>query len=422
MRIGLFTDSYHPATNGITVVVDIIKSNLEAMGHEVFIVAPVPTLRFWRIKHEPYVVRIPAIKGLFFAEQLTSIFFPPRELRKITKLKLDATVIFTPAQIGLMGVYSALSNNTALISQYSTDLTEYVERYPAVMPGVLALYAAMPFAFKSKPKELFTFTKSFRKTENSSHLSWRQHSIQTTLTFLHNRCDAVIAVSPKIATLLSNWQTTSPVCTIPTGVNLGATDPKKVASFKRKYGIKNDDKVLLSLGRVAEEKNLDLLVDAMPFVIKKEPRAKLIIAGGFSYRGTLERKVDSLGLHDHVIFTGHIPMADRWSMYAIADIFCFPSLTDTQALVVNEAALMNLPIIWCDDDVNEVLQNKITGLKAPNHPEQFASTTLKLLSDTNLCCEYGKNAHKRALQFSEQNQTKKLYKVIEKAVSNRSKL
>ncbi len=99
MKIGLFTDTYFPSINGITYVVDILQKNIEALGHEAVIFAPEPRPRHWFRKREKHVVRVPAVEGLFFEEQLTSFFFPTRQLRRIQDLQLDAIIIFTPGQL-----------------------------------------------------------------------------------------------------------------------------------------------------------------------------------------------------------------------------------------------------------------------------------------------------------------------------------
>jgi hypothetical protein len=118
MRIGLFTDSYHPATNGVVLVVDGMQRDLEQLGHEVFIVAPAASLKWWQHPREHRVIRLASIRGLFFNDSSVSVFFPPKQLKRIAALHLDAIVIFTPTQIGLMGAYAALTLNIPLVSQY----------------------------------------------------------------------------------------------------------------------------------------------------------------------------------------------------------------------------------------------------------------------------------------------------------------
>jgi len=197
-------------------------------------------------------------------------------------------------------------------------------------------------------------------------------------------------------------------------VDKGIVHTQKLDAIRKKYKLSKDDTVLLSLGRVAKEKNIDLIIDALPFVLEYVPTAKLVIAGDFSYRKTLEEKVKAMDLDKSVIFTGRIPMKDRWDIFALADIFCFPSLTDTQALVVNEAALMSLPIVWCDEDVNQVLIHQKSGLKSANSPSAYAKALIDLAQDKQLRIQYGKNAKKLAHTYSEENQTKKLLSVLEK--------
>jgi 1,2-diacylglycerol 3-alpha-glucosyltransferase len=415
MRIGLFTDTYHPVVNGITVVVDIIKNNLEQLGHEVYIVAPAASLRFWKF-NEKHVLRFPGIQGLFFDEYMSSVFFPHTQYQKIKKLELDAIMIFTPAQVGLMGAYSALKLDIPLVSQYSTDLAEYIERYPTVFPGLIALSASLPFVLNSSTRDVIKTGRQMTKKADTEQ-SWKAYTLQKSITFLHNHCSAVVSVSVKVADMLEDWQTEVPVHVIPTGVDIGKVDYKKVSDLKIKYGLKNTDKILLSLGRVAKEKNIDLIIDSLPFVLEYEPTAKLVIVGNFNYRETLEKKVLSMGLETSVIFTGKVALKDRWNMYALADVFCFPSVTDTQALVVNEAGLMSLPIVWCDEGVNDVLIDGKTGVKAKNTPSSYAKALLKVLADKNLRIQYGKKANSVATKYTELAQTKKLEKVLKDLVA-----
>src|SRR6266567_8184241 len=124
MRIGFFSDRYLPLTDGIAYSMEDARRELEKLGHEVYIFAPKPGLRY----HEtsPRVIRFPAVKGLFFDDYRTSLFFPPQTSRQIDKLKLDLIHFHTPGQIGLFGAVYALRHNVPLVTTYHTDLYEYV--------------------------------------------------------------------------------------------------------------------------------------------------------------------------------------------------------------------------------------------------------------------------------------------------------
>jgi glycosyltransferase involved in cell wall biosynthesis len=411
MRIGLFTDSYHPATNGVVLVVDGMQRDLEQLGHEVFIVAPAASLKWWQHPREHRVIRLASIRGLFFNDSSVSVFFPPKQLKRIAALHLDAIVIFTPTQIGLMGAYAALTLNIPLVSQYCTDLTEYVERYPQVMPAVIALYTTVPFALKMNAKDMMKLTKSVALTRLDAFSSWRSYTVERTLTLLHNRCQAIISVSPKVTSMLQGWGTESPIYTIPSGINVGAVDAQKVASLRQHYNLV-DKKVLLYVGRVAKEKNVDLLLDTLPAVVRAHPETRLLIVGDFDYLAQLKASVQTMQLDEYVIFTGRVPFDERWNYFALGDIFCFPSLTDTQALVINEAALMSLPTVWCDPGLNDVLVNKTSGILARPTAASFGRAINYLFAHPLVAKKIGAAARVRARRCSSESQARKIEAVL----------
>jgi 1,2-diacylglycerol 3-alpha-glucosyltransferase len=135
MRIGLFTDSYRPSINGIVYVVESLKRELEALGHEVYVFCPAKSIspsKQAELLHEDEnsrIIRFRSITGAFFDDYDTSVFFPPVVQRQIANMHLDVVHIFTPSQIGLLGVKAAKKNNIPLIIQHCTDLYEFVNLY-----------------------------------------------------------------------------------------------------------------------------------------------------------------------------------------------------------------------------------------------------------------------------------------------------
>ena len=109
MRIGLFTDSYRPSINGIVYVVESLKRELEALGHEVYVFCPAKSIspsKQAELLHEDEnsrIIRFRSITGAFFDDYDTSVFFPPVVQRQIANMNLDVVHIFTPSQIGLLG-------------------------------------------------------------------------------------------------------------------------------------------------------------------------------------------------------------------------------------------------------------------------------------------------------------------------------
>src|SRR5664279_878956 len=160
MRIGLFTDTYRPSINGIVFVIESLKKNLEEQGHEVFIFCPGRSIRPSHnslfFEEDEHVVRFPSIKGAFYDDYDTSLFFPPRVLSQVKALNLDVIHFFTPGQVGLMGAHIAFRADIPLVAQHCTDLREYVEHYRngSLLPGLLALVAMLPFTVKVDGKDI----------------------------------------------------------------------------------------------------------------------------------------------------------------------------------------------------------------------------------------------------------------------------
>lgn len=422
MRIGLFTDNYLPTTNGISYVVQIMQTQLEALGHEVYIFAPATNLRGKESGDNERVFRFPAIEGVFFDEQLTSVFFPPTALRRIRKLDLDIIHFFTPGQIGLMGAYTAIREHIPLISQYSTDIYHYVEKYPNVLPGTIALSLSAPFILKMTPREIMQLMKALKPKLDVTQ--WHKEMIAKMHVMLHDNCSAVIALSRKMQQQLDGWGSKTPTTLLPTGVDpIKSTSKGATQEFQKQNGLSAKDVVFLYVGRLSREKNLDLLIDSFEIAAAEDDRIKLVFVGDFDYRRQLEERANKTGFSDRVIFTGRIPREQLGAAYESADVFLFPSTTDTQGLVVHEAAGAGLPLVLCDSQVSEVFVDGQTGLLAPeSDPKGFSEVMLQLAKDKKLRTKLGSEAHKRSAEFTERGQMEKIEKLYQKCVDEYKKL
>lgn len=422
MRIGLFSDTYLPTTNGISYVLQIMQSRLEELGHEVYIFAPATNLRGVEAGDNNHVFRFPAIEGVFFDEQLTSVFFPPATLRKIRKLDLDVIHFFTPSQIGLMGVYAAIREGIPLVSQYSTDLYHYVEKYPNVLPGTIALSLSAPLILKMTPREIMQLMKALKPKRDITE--WHKNMVAKMHVMIHDNCDSVIALSRKMQHQLDSWGSKTATTLLPTGVDpITPPSPAITADFQTVQGITDDDIVFLYVGRLSREKNLDLLVDAFAKLTATHRQVKLMFVGDFNYREQLEDRARQAGVYEKTIFTGRIPRSELGKAYAVADVFLFPSVTDTQGLVVHEAAGAGLPLILCDADVSEVFIDQKTGLLAPsNDSTAYAAAMQRLVEDAELRSRLGKAAQKRAAQFGELAQMQLLEKLYKRCIDEYTKL
>lgn len=419
MRIGLFTDTYSPSVNGIVFVVDITRRNLEAMGHEVFIFCPADGIRLTKARQrDKHVIEFRGVmKGMLFDDYNLSLFFPPSKLRAIKKLNLDVIQFFTPGQIGLMGVRAAQKSNAVLVAQHSTDLANYIRHYPTVVPALLLVALALPITFRFHGQDVRTLLKTYKPHRFIA--DWGQEIVEQLMAMIYSRCDGVIALSKKSQKQIESWRKDYwyDVLTVPTGVDaLKKPTDLQLDLFRNRYGISETDQVILYAGRLSSEKNLDILVPTIKKVLKKCPKARLLYVGDFEYRQTLEQLADESGVGDRITFTGSLPRKRLGVAYGVADVFVFPSLTDTQGLVLHEAAHAGLPFVIIDPYVSEVVRENENGFIAQNNSTSFADCVIKLLKDKKMREEFGKRSKELANEYSEFTQTQKLEKIYKDAI------
>ncbi|HAC56400.1 TPA: hypothetical protein DCF80_02775 [Candidatus Saccharibacteria bacterium] len=426
MKIGLFTDTYRPSINGIVYVVDSTKKHLEELGHEVYIFCPARSIRPSKnalaFDEDDHIVRFPSIKGAFYDDYDTSIFFPPRVLRRIRELELDVIHFFTPGQVGLMGVYTAFKSDTPLVAQHCTDLREYVEHYRdgMLLPGLLALIALLPFAVKVDGKDLREIMKLYRPRRG--RVEWNIDIVERMVTLVYSKCDAVVALSRKSKIQLESWQHADNykymVTLKPDGVTpLPASTKAEQKAFREQYGIAPDDELITFVGRLGAEKNLAMLIPVIEQVHAVHDKARLLFVGDFEYRETLESLAAASLSPDRITFTGALPREELGRVYDTSSVFAFPSLTDTQAWVLHEATHAGLPVVMIDPELSEVVFDDENGYIVPNDVSEFATAVTRILGDKKLQKRFGERSRELSGQFTEAGQIQKLEKVYETAVA-----
>ena len=412
MRIGFFTDRYLPLTDGIAYSTEDFRCELEKLGHEVYIFAPRADRHYKETSKR--VIRFPAIKGLFFDDYMTSFFFPPQVMRRLEKLNLDVVHFHTPGQIGLMGAYFALRHNIPLLTTYHTDLYEYVKHYPSVLPGTIALSMLAPAITGGGMRE-YRDTLSSIKPERSVD-KWNQKIVERGVTMIHNHCDVVITPSAKIERQLKRWKTKCRLVTMPTGVDKITTKPRDAERLRKEFNIEPGQKIILSVGRIGTEKNLSLLLQAFDVVAKKEPTARIILVGRGDDIDRFRAQAAASPYADRILFAGRIERSLLGALYASASVFAFPSKTDTQGLVLNEAALAGLPIVMIDREITTIVRDGENGYFAKNNYKDFAAKLLKVLSNDSRRQKLGQHGIALAADYSASAQALKLLRLYEETI------
>ena len=310
MNIGLFTDTYFPQVSGVATSIKTLRDELIAQGHHVYIF----TSSDPRATDSPEdgIYRFPSVPFVSFKDRRIAFTGWLKVLRIARKLDLDIVHNQTEFSLGVMGKMVAKELGIPCIHTYHTMYQDYLH------------YIANGRVLK--PKDVARL----------AHL------------YLKNMA-GVIAPSERVLDTLESYHVESPIRVIPTGVNLRfyrlRDTPEQKLSMRQKYGYDRDTPVLLSLSRLAFEKNIQELIASMPDVLAKEPTAQLLIVGDGPARQSLERQVREMNLRDHVTFAGQISNDEVPHYYQIADVFVSASDSESQGLTYDESLASDVPIV-----------------------------------------------------------------------------
>jgi glycosyltransferase involved in cell wall biosynthesis len=248
--------------------------------------------------------------------------------------------------------------------------------------------------------------------------------IKNGITLLYSKADAVIALSRKSKKQLEKWQYNGyryEVTLLPNGVDaLPRPTKKRLADFYEQFELSERDEIFGFVGRLAEEKNLAILIKAFEKVGKLRPRAKLLFVGDFEYRKKLEELAAVSKFGDRIVFTGALPREELGVVYAALDVFVFPSLKDTQGWVLHEAAHAGLPIVLIDKDLSEVVIDGKNGYLARNNATDVARKVTALLRSPTLRAKFGEQSKILARNYSEKGQAKKLIASYKKIIATKT--
>ena len=315
MNIGIFTDSYFPQLSGVATSIKTLKDALEKQGHNVFIFTTTdPHIKKGTV--EANIFRFSSVPFISFTDRRVAFrgFFEATKVAR--EVKLDIVHTQTEFALGMIGKYVAHQLKIPAIHTYHTMYEDYLHY---VLNG---------------------------------HLLRPYHVKQFTNAYLKNM-DGVIAPSKRVEALLKRYRVNIPMRVIPTGVDINSLNKPETVDVRKELDIPDDVPVLLTLSRVAEEKKIDRILNAMPEILDEFPQTRLVIAGDGPDMEVLQEQVERLTLEDSVIFTGDIPHDDVGSYYKMADLFVSASDTETQGLTYIEALASGTKCVVYDTDYTE---------------------------------------------------------------------
>jgi glycosyltransferase involved in cell wall biosynthesis len=356
LRVGIFTDSYRPYTSGVVRSIDTFRTELEPKDVLFYIFAPrypgcAPEERVYRFISVP----APTNPGFRLAVPLSL-----RIGATLKRLKLDLIHAHSPFLMGGLGARWAKHLGIPLVFTYHTLYEEYVHYFPLLNGPA------------------------------------RSATRRRTIGFC-NRSDLVIAPTRVIETHLKDSGVSTHVKVLPTGVKLSVFRGGDREGFRKRYGISAREPVLVYVGRLGKEKNIEFLLRALRFVNERVPGVRLVLVGGGPQRAELMEKARENRVERQVVFTGPIPPDKVKDSYAAGDIFVMASLTETQGLVIGEAKAAGLPAVAVSaQGVSEMVNEGVDGFLTPLDAEVFASRICRLVEDPGLRQTFQSNALKKA--------------------------
>jgi len=325
LSIALVTETYPPEVNGVAMTLGRLVAGIAARGHRVRIVRP-------RQRHER--------AGMLPDGQLLTPGMPiprypelrfglpvARLLRRAWRAETpDVVHVATEGPLGLAALAAARHLDIPVISTFHTNFHSYTRHY-----GVGWLHGAMV-----------------------RYLRW-----------FHNRTAATLVPTPQLAGELAADGFRS-VDVLARGVDTRLFDPaRRSAVLRERWGAADDAPVCLVVGRMAPEKNLELALAAFAALRAERPRARLVFVGDGPLRAPLARR------HPDCHYAGARHGEDLAAHYASADLFLFPSLTETYGNVVAEALASGLPVVAFDHAAaHDLIRDGENGWRAAPHDER----------------------------------------------------
>lgn len=366
MKILITTDAYDAMINGVAISVKTLYSALTESGNDVRILTLSQTHQSHKNENVYYIGSVP-IK--IYPDARAALSFHNDLLDEIVEWKPD--IIHSQCEFFTFIFARRLSRilNIPIVHTYHT-LYEYYTHYFCPSPKLGRKIVAMGSKFICK------------------------------------RTDAVIAPTLKTADILAGYGVKTPMSIIPTGLSLDRFQEKtnsiKPDMLRKQLGIPENVPVLLTLGRVAREKNIDFFIHQMADSKMRSQNAHLVIVGDGPDRERLESMVHHLHLKDVVHFTGMVKPEEVGMYYRIGDVFVSASQSETQGLTYIEAMACGLPLLCLQDIcLNSVLTPGKNGYAFESDLDFFDSFS-KIFQSREHLRLLSSNAYQTAYYFSKE--------------------
>ncbi|MBL8063948.1 MAG: glycosyltransferase [Anaerolineales bacterium] len=380
LRIGLFTDTYAPQVNGVSISLQLISEGLKKRGHQVTIFAP----KFPGYKDdEPNVMRLPSLKYLNNPPIYVAVLGTPRSTWKLTRENFDVLHAHSPASVGLLAYLTASTKRLPLIYTYHTSITDYTHYIKFIGGTSIIKHAAGWFS---------------KATTNLG--------------------DQIVVPSPKFQRLLLHQKVKQPITVIPNGIDLSMfKSAQRPGALRNRLGLGPDAQILLTVGRMDPEKRLEFIVEAFDLLSERVPNAHLVFAGDGSARKSVEEKANATRARGRIHFLGMVNRTELPDVFHDATVFLSASTTEVHPISVIEAIASGLPMVAVQDEAFEgMLDDGQNGYMVPLNVKTYADMLADLLSDHDRLKRFAEHSAVLSEKYSIETQVRSLEKLYLEAI------
>ncbi|MFH1255803.1 MAG: glycosyltransferase [Candidatus Diapherotrites archaeon] len=373
MNIAIFSDTFLPQINGVSVAIGTTARGLQRKGHKVVLFAPSPAKK---IEVQGIEVVWLKSKGLPTYKEYR-VVLPSRGKTveaKLREFKAEIVLCETPFGAGWLGLKIARKLKLPAIGFYHTLLPDFLKYLPLPLLRGLGVMKSAAWAYSNS---------------------------------FYNKCDLIVTPSDAMKKELEAHGAKKEVMVLPNPIRREWFEAKKVKRDGRLFWF-------VFVGRVSYEKNLHEVIDAFEIAAKKLPSLRLKIIGDGPERKKLEKMAAEKGLGERIVFTGALREKELIEAVAACDAFVIASTIETQGMAVIEAMALGLPAVAADFlALKEIVIEGQTGLLFEAHKvEELAERMAELAESREIIGVLGANALKKAEEFSEERLLGKAEKAL----------
>ena len=390
MRIGIFTESWTPYISGLVTSEVMLKNALEKLGHEVYVVTANLESFTYEYNEKERIYRIPGIPTGIYDSRLTGIY-PIKAIKKIKEWDLDVIHSQTEFAIGTFARIFAKQYDIPIVHTYHTMYEDYVH------------YITKGY-FDAPSKKIVEYLTKF---------------------YCDKTIDELIVPTKKTYDLFKEkYRYERNVHIIPTGIEIERfykekINQEKLKILKEKLKLNLNDIVLLFVGRVASEKDIEFLINNHSKILKNNKNVKLLIVGDGPDLENYKKLSKKQKIEDNVIFTGKVSWDDIPLYYSLSDIFVTASHTETQGLTVVEAMAASVPVVALNDESfrNTVIDG-LTGYLFDNKKE-YINEIVELVNDKEKRINMGNQGRINSEAYSSKYFAERVLHVYKLALNGR---